>query len=100
VPPREGPMTKSELIDALAQRRELPRKTAEEVVNTIFDAMRDALCAGDRIEIRGFGSFKVRHYKGYVGRNPKTGQEIQVAPKILPVFKVSKNLKAQLNDDL
>lgn len=93
-------MTKSELIDALAARRGIPRKTAEEVVNTIFEAMRDTLCDGERIEIRGFGSFKVRDYKGYTGRNPKTGQEIQVAPKKLPVFKVSKNLKALLNQDL
>ncbi len=93
-------MTKSELIEALAVRRDMPRKTAEEVVNSVFDAMRDALAEGERIEIRGFGSFKVRHYKGYVGRNPKTGQEIQVDPKVLPIFKVSKNLKAQLNDDL
>ncbi|RME23690.1 MAG: integration host factor subunit beta [Deltaproteobacteria bacterium] len=93
-------MTKSELIDALALRRKLPRKTAEQVVNTIFDAMRETLCEGNRIEIRGFGSFKVRHYKGYIGRNPKTGQVIEVAPKVLPVFKISKNLKALLNEDL
>ena len=93
-------MTKSELIDALVQRRGIPRKTAEEVVNLIFSSMRDALVAGDRIEIRGFGSFKVRDYRGYVGRNPKTGQEIQVEPKVLPVFKVGKNLKSLLNEDL
>ena len=93
-------MTKSELIDALAERRNLPRRTAEEVVNVVFDAMKQALVDGERIEIRGFGSFKVRSYQGYVGRNPKTGQEIQVGPKTLPVFKVSKNLRAQLNVDL
>lgn len=93
-------MTKSELIDTLADRKNLPRRTAEEVVNVIFDAMRRSLVDGGRIEVRGFGSFKVRNYKGYVGRNPKTGQEIQVAPKVLPVFKVSKNLRVQLNEDL
>ncbi|MCB9778347.1 MAG: integration host factor subunit beta [Alphaproteobacteria bacterium] len=93
-------MTKSELIDRLAERRGLPRKTAEQVVNVIFGAMKESLVDGGRIEIRGFGSFKVRHYKGYVGRNPMTGQPQEVAPKRMPVFKVSKNLKAQLNDDL
>lgn len=93
-------MTKSELIDALALRQNLNRRTAEEVVNVVFDAMQRALVGGDRIEIRGFGSFKVRSYQGYVGRNPKTGQEIQVDPKHLPVFKVSKNLRALLNVDL
>ena len=93
-------MTKSELIDALSESKGIPRRTAEEIVNLVFDAMRDSLCEEGRIEIRGFGSFKVRHYKGYVGRNPKTGQEIQVRPKLLPVFKVSKNLRAQLNKGL
>lgn len=89
-------MTKSELIDALARRQDLPRRTAEEVVNLMFEVMRDTLVDGGRIEVRGFGSFKVRDYKGYVGRNPKTGQPITVAPKRLPVFKVSKILKAEV----
>ncbi|MCK6507015.1 integration host factor subunit beta [Myxococcota bacterium] len=93
-------MTKSDLIELLAARQNVNRRTAEEVVNTVFEAMQQALVDGDRIEIRGFGSFKVRSYQGYVGRNPKTGQEIQVEPKHLPVFKVSKNLRAQLNVDL
>ena len=66
----------------------------------IFDGMRDALSEGGRIEIRGFGSFKVRNYKGYTGRNPKTGAEIQVRPKVLPVFKVSKQLRSMVNRDL
>lgn len=93
-------MTKSELIDALAERRDISRRTSEHIVNVVFDAMKRSLTERGRIEVRGFGSFKVRQYKGYVGRNPKTGQEISVAPKVLPVFKVSKNLRAQLNDDL
>lgn len=91
-------MTKSELIDALARRQNLPRRTAEEVVNVMFETMREVLVDGGRIEIRGFGSFKVRDYKGYTGRNPKTGQPIEVAPKRLPVFKVSKVLKAEIED--
>jgi integration host factor subunit beta len=90
-------MTKSELIDLLAHDRDLPRRTAEEVVKVVFDSMRAALVEGGRIEVRGFGSFKVKEYKGYVGRNPKTGQEILVKPKRLPVFKVSKILRAEVN---
>lgn len=91
-------MTKSELIDEVADRRRLPRRTAEEVVNIIFDHMRDALCEGARIEIRGFGTFKTRYYDGYTGRNPKTASTIEVAPKVLPVFKVGKELRERVND--
>lgn len=90
-------MTKSELIDRVAAGRNLPRRTAEEVVNIIFDGMRDALCNGERIEIRGFGTFKTRHYDGYTGRNPKTSQSIEVAAKVLPVFKVGKELRVRVN---
>jgi integration host factor subunit beta len=93
-------MTKSELIDILADQQNLPRRTAEEVVCVIFDGMREALCDGGRIEIRGFGSFKTRQYKGYTGRNPKTGDKIEVKPKVLPVFKVSKNLRISINAGL
>ena len=90
-------MTKSELIDALATRRKIARVTAEEVVNLVFDRMREALAEDERIEIRGFGSFKVRRYPGYVGRNPKTQEAMPVAPKALPKFKVSKQLRAIVN---
>lgn len=93
-------MTKSELIDAIALSENLPRRTAEELVNVVFDAMRDTLVEGGRIEIRGFGSFKACDYKGYVGRNPRTGQAILVHPKRLPKFKVSKVLKAQVDKGL
>ncbi len=93
-------MTKSELIDTLAENRGLSRRTAEEVVNVIFDGMQTALSDGGRIEIRGFGSFKIRQYKGYVGRNPKTGAKIEVSPKVLPVFKVSKYLRMAVNGEL
>ena len=71
-------MTKSELMEALAESRSISRRTAEEVVNVLFEGMRDSLRSGGRVEIRGFGSFKVRKYKGRTGRNPKTGQEILV----------------------
>ena len=86
-------MNKSELIIALAKKENLTKQKAEEIVNTIFDSMTDALMAGDRIEIRGFGSFVVREYGSYTGRNPKTGESISVAPKKLPFFKVGKELK-------
>jgi integration host factor subunit beta len=93
-------MTKSELMEALAESRGLSRRTAEEVVNVMFDGMRDSLKSGGRIEIRGFGSFKVRQYKGRTGRNPKTGAEILVKPKVLPIFKVSKLMRDRINKDL
>ncbi len=86
-------MNKSQLIEALAKEENLPLKKAEEVVNTVFGDMEKALVRGERVEIRGFGSFKVKHYDGYKGRNPKTGEVIDVAPKKLPFFKVGKELK-------
>src|SRR5690554_7931405 len=67
------------------------------VVNTIFDSMTTALIAGDGIEIRGFGSFTVRQYKSYEGRNPRTGDVVHVAPKRLPFFKVGKELRERVN---
>lgn len=90
-------MTKSQLIDAVAQRGGLTRKRAEQVVNTIFQAMEGALIRGDRIEIRGFGSFKTKHYPAYTGRNPRTGEPIPVASKVLPVFKVGRELRERLD---
>ncbi len=92
-------MTKSQLIDAVAQRGGLTRKRAEQVVNTIFQSMQDALIRGDRIEIRGFGSFKTKHYPAYTGRNPRTGEPIPVAAKVLPVFKVGRQLRERLDED-
>ena len=91
-------MTKSELIDAVTVKAGIPRKRAEEVVNLVFESMRESLMAGDRIEIRGFGSFKTKHYEPYMGRNPKTGRLIQVKEKVLPVFKVGKELKNRVNE--
>lgn len=85
-------MNKSDLIVALAKATDLPQRKSEEIVNQFFDTMAKALIDGDRIEIRGFGSFTVKEYKGYTGRNPKTGDKIGVAPKKLPFFKTGKNL--------
>jgi integration host factor subunit beta len=86
-------VTKSELIDAIAARGELSKARAEEVVNSLFEAMTDALRRGNGIEIRGFGSFSVRDYEGYEGRNPRTGEPVPVGPKRLPFFRVGKELR-------
>ena len=86
-------MNKSEIIEVLSHKKGMSFKKAEEIVNTVFDAMTAAMLAGDRIEIRGFGSFVINEYKSYTGRNPKTGEAIDVKPKKLPFFKVGKELK-------
>ncbi len=90
-------MNKSQLIEALAKAEELTIKKAELVVNTLFENMTDALVNNERIEIRGFGSFKVKSYDGYQGRNPKTGEIINVGKKKLPFFKVGKELKERVD---
>jgi len=90
-------MNKSELVEILATKKQLTYKRAEEIVNILFDSMTDALTSGGRIEIRGFGSFVVKDYKAYLGRNPKTGQVIEVRPKKLPFFKVGKDLRDRVN---
>jgi integration host factor subunit beta len=91
-------MNKSQLIEALAQEIDLPLREASPITNTIIDTMVDALAAGDSIEIRGFGSFVVKDYGSYLGRNPKTGESIMVPPKKLPFFKVGKELKENVNE--
>ena len=90
-------MNKSELIDLVSQKTNMPRKRAEAVVNVIFGSMADTLCDDGRIEIRGFGSFVSRKYEEYTGRNPRTGETIHVAPKRLPFFKVGKELRDLVN---
>src|SRR3954452_6354755 len=90
-------MTKSDLIEAVANKLHLPKGKAELIVNCIFDSMEESLKQGDRIEIRGFGSFEIRNYKAYEGRNPRTGDPVVVQPKRLPFFKVGKELKERVN---
>ncbi len=90
-------MNKSELVESLASRKDLTFKKSEEIVNLIFDSMAETLAEGGRIEIRGFGSFVVKDYKAYMGRNPKTGEVIEVRPKRLPFFKVGKDLREKVN---
>jgi integration host factor subunit beta len=90
-------MNKADLIEKLAKREGLKETEAYTIVNLIFDGFTDALKNGGRIELRGLGSFTVRKYKAYAGRNPKTGKKIQVKPKKSPFFKVGKELKARVN---
>lgn len=89
-------MNKSELIELLSLKKGISLKKSEDIVNTIFDSMASAMMSGDRIEIRGFGSFVINEYKSYTGRNPKTGESISVKPKKLPFFKVGKELKERV----
>ena len=90
-------MTKSELIERIAENLKLPAGKAEAIVNCVFDSMVAALVRGEGIEIRGLGSFTVRDYKSYEGRNPRTGEPVHVAPKRLPFFKVGKELRERVN---
>ena len=93
-------MTKSELIEKISESLKLPAGKAEAIVNCVFDSMVKALERGEGIEIRGFGSFTVRKYKAYEGRNPRTGETVHVAEKRLPFFKVGKDLRERVNAGL
>jgi integration host factor subunit beta len=90
-------MKKSDLIAQLSEKEQLSGKEAFDIVNLVFDGFTDALREGGRVEIRGFGSFTVRDYSPYLGKNPKTGQRVQVGSKKLPYFKVGKELKERVN---
>lgn len=90
-------MNKSELIERLSEKSKISVLQAEEVVNLIYRKMKEAMVGGGRVEIRGFGSFVVKEYGSYEGRNPKTGEKIPVPPKKLPFFKVGKELKERID---
>lgn len=92
-------MTRSELFEKLAIEKSISNAVAERIVTEIFKSMVETLISGNRIEIRGFGSFEVREYDGYTARNPKTGDLIKVGPKKLPFFKTGKGLKERLQDN-
>jgi integration host factor subunit beta len=92
-------MTKSDLIERLTTKTQMTKKKVENVVNCVFDTMFEALVNGDRIEIRGFGSWYVKEYKAYTGRNPKTGSSVSVEEKKLPFFKVGKELKKNIDSE-
>ena len=90
-------MNKSDLIVALATKKNLTEKQATEIVDLMFKGFTNELKNGGRIEIRGFGSFTVRKYKAYKGRNPKNGEHVEVKPKKAPFFKVGKELKEMVD---
>ena len=90
-------MNKSDLMEALGKETGLSKTKAEQVVELFFGEMSDALANGDRVEIRGLCSVFVKEYKGYTGRNPKSGEHTQVLPKKLPFFKCGKELKERVD---
>ena len=90
-------MNKSDLIAVLSRKENLTEKLATDIVHLVFDGFATALKSGGRIEIRGFGSFVVREYGAYKGRNPKTGKVVEVKPKKLPFFKVGRELKKRVD---
>ena len=93
-------MTKRELIDEIVKvHPRYSRRDAEVIVNSVFECMTEALCAGQRIEIRGFGSFVIKQRCAREGRNPKTGEIVAVAAKRVPFFKVGKELKQRVDED-
>jgi integration host factor subunit beta len=92
-------MTKSELIQRLAESHpHLYHRDVERIVSTVFDEISSALERGDRVELRGFGTFSVKHREARVGRNPRTGDTVQVAPKTVPFFKTGKQLRDLVNN--
>jgi integration host factor subunit beta len=96
---KQPTLTKADLIEEVLKVTELPRKESETIVETIFDSIILAIQKGEKIEIRGFGSFRTRQRRGRVGRNPKTGEKVEVPAKRIPFFKPSKELKDFVNSE-
>jgi integration host factor subunit beta len=96
---KQPTLTKADLIEEVLKVTELPRKESETIVETIFDSIILAIQKGEKIEIRGFGSFRTRERRGRVGRNPKTGEKVEVPAKRIPFFKPSKELKDFVNSE-
>ena len=94
---KAGVMTKAELVDEVARVVQLTKKQAETIVNIVFDSIVDSLRSGQKIELRGFGSFRLRNRKSRTGRNPKTGEKVEVPSKKIPYFKPGKELKELIN---
>ena len=91
-------MTKAELVDKIAEKKvDVTRKQVEVVVNTVLDGIKDALSRDDKVEIRGFGSFRIRHRRAKEGRNPKTGEAVAVPPKKVPFFKAGKEMREMVD---
>ena len=98
--PGAGVMTKAELVDEVARVVQLTKKQAETIVNIVFDSIVDSLRSGQKTELRGFGSFRLRSRKSRTGRNPKTGEKVEVPSKKIPYFKPGKELKELINKTL
>ena len=94
---KAGVMTKAELVDEVASVVQLTKKQAETIVNIVFDSIVESLRSGQKIELRGFGSFRLRNRKSRTGRNPKTGEKVEVPSKKIPYFKPGKELKELIN---
>jgi integration host factor subunit beta len=94
---KAGVMTKAELVDEVARVVQLTKKQAETIVNIVFDSIVESLRSGQKIELRGFGSFRLRNRKSRTGRNPKTGEKVEVPSKKIPYFKPGKELKELIN---
>ena len=92
-------MTKAELVEQVARNAQITKKHAEVIVNTVFSSIVDSLNRGEKIELRGFGSFRIRERGSRIGRNPKTGARVDVPSKKIPYFKPGKQLKELLNQD-
>ncbi len=90
-------MTKMDLIERISKNFDLTKKEAEIAVNTVFEAISEALDKGEKVELRGFGVFKVREKRARIGRNPRTGEKVEVPPKRVPYFKAGKELKEAVN---
>ena len=90
-------MTKAEIVERVAAQTRLPKQQTAEIVNAFLQSIMDALGTGDKVEVRGFGSFRCRQRRPRTGRNPKTGLPVQVPAKMMPVFKASKAMQARLN---
>ena len=93
-------MNRSDLIRLVAHHTDIPHRHADVAVREVFASISTALSGGDRIEIRGFGSFRIRDYDGYSGTNPRTGAAVSVGPKYLPQFRPSKAMRAVVNDEV
>ncbi len=96
---RGGGMTKAELVEEVSEKTGLPKKQAEIVVNTVFESIVETLKTGEKIELRGFGSFRIRQRDSRMGRNPKTGEKVDVPAKRIPYFKPGKELRELLNQE-
>ena len=90
-------MTKADLVEAVATATKLSRRSSEQVVTVFFESIVESLCRGDKVELRGFGTFRLRHRRARTGRNPKTGESVQVPAKAVPFFKPGKELRRLVN---